>query len=241
MDRIRFSGYLTRITLIQRCGLKPPSSAQRTILIGDIHGCAWELEQLLKKLEVGDDDRLVSVGDLICKGPESTAVLDWALATPRLTCVLGNHEARFVRYRNEGIENLEKPYDSSVIRQMGSSFDKYIEFIKTWPLYVDEPDFLAVHAGINPRLKSLAQQDIETLTTVRRLAGATRPWYEDYRDDKTIVFGHWARRQPIVRPNAVGLDTGCVYGGELTALILPERRLVSIQARHEYYRKAQWT
>jgi hypothetical protein len=54
------------------------------------------------------------------------------------------------------------------------------------------------------------------------------------------VFGHWARPEPVVRPNAIGLDTGCVYGGELTAVILPERRLVSVPARRVYQKKEGW-
>ena len=54
------------------------------------------------------------------------------------------------------------------------------------------------------------------------------------------MFGHWAKPAPIVRRNAIGLDTGCVYGGALTALILPERRLVSVSARRVYQKKEGW-
>ena len=60
------------------------------------------------------------------------------------------------------------------------------------------------------------------------------PWYESYTGETTVVFGHWARPEPVVRENAIGLDTGCVYGGRLTAVILPERNLVSVPAKRAY-------
>ena len=62
----------------------------------------------------------------------------------------------------------------------------------------------------------------------------TPPWFDFYTDDKLVVFGHWAAQEGVVRENAIGLDTGCVYGKKLTALVLPERELVSVKARKQY-------
>jgi hypothetical protein len=78
------------------------------------------------------------------------------------------------------------------------------------------------------------------LTTLRRLKDTDEPWYERYTDSRLVVFGHWAKPAALVRKNAIGLDTGCVYGGALTALILPERRLVSVPARRVYQKKENW-
>ena len=76
---------------------------------------------------------------------------------------------------------------------------------------------------------------------MRRLTDTGQPWYEHYEGQGLAVFGHWPRREgPLLRSNAIGLDTGCVYGGALTALILPERCLVSVAARRIYRNKPSW-
>ena len=170
------------------------SGDRKTLIIGDVHGCATELERLLKVADVSDEDQIISVGDLICKGPDSGCVMEWAMSTPNLRCVLGNH--------GEG--------------------------------------FFVVHAGVDPRVTVFDGQSRRDLTSIRIPEGMSIPWYDDYADDRLAVFGHWARPDPVVRSNAIGLDTGCVYGGSLTALILPERRLVSVPAAQEYQKHAAW-
>jgi len=219
--------------------LAASSENQRTIIIGDVHGCIRELETLLKETRAQPQDRLIAVGDLICKGPENAAVLEWAMATSNLTCVLGNHEARFLKYWRTGAEPTEKAYDPMVVEQWGEKLETFMRFLATWPLFVSESDFSVVHAGLDPGRGGFAAQEESCLLNVRAIGD--QPWYERYREDKLIVFGHWARRDPVLRPNAIGLDTGCVYGGALSALILPERRVVTIPARREYYRKTQWS
>lgn len=210
----------------------------RTIVIGDVHGCLRELRELLAAVEARPEDRLISVGDLICKGPDSRKVLDWAMATPNLECVLGNHELRFLeRWRGEDV--AAKPYDGEVYAQLGEDLDRYMRFIESWPLTIPGPGFMVVHAGFDPR-RPLDEQTPRELTGLRRLKDTGEPWFLRYEDSRLIVFGHWAQRSPIVRSNAVGLDTGCVYGAALTGLLLPERRLLSVRARRAYSVKETW-
>lgn len=178
-------------------------------------------------------DRLISVGDLICKGPDSRGVLEWAMAAKNLQCVVGNHELRFLERWKRGAVPDEKPYDSETVRQLGGRFDRCMRFIAGWPLYLNRKDCLVVHAGFDPS-RLLSRQSARQLANIRRLPGTETPWYEAYERRKLVVFGHWARRKPVLRDNAVGLDTGCVYGGSLSALVLPERRLVSVRARRAY-------
>ncbi len=212
----------------------------RTIIIGDIHGCASELELLLKKVEVSKGDELIAVGDLVRKGPDSGSVLSWAMETPNLSCVLGNHEARLLdRWVAGEIPSPSTP-DEEILRQLGDRYDAAMAFIKSWPLYLERDGFFVVHAGIDPRIPTLAEQSRRDLTTIRVPEGMSIPWYEAYTDNRLAVFGHWAQPVPIIRPNAIGLDTGCVYGGALTALILPEKRLVSVPASQEYQKHAAW-
>lgn len=210
----------------------------RTIVLGDIHGCYDELLDLLRAADARPEDRLISVGDLICKGPDSRGVLDWAMKTKNLECVLGNHELRLLEHWKRGERSHAKPYDAAVYEQLGADLDRYMKFVASWHTTVSGPGFLVVHAGFDPR-EGMEWQTRRTLTGIRKLADGT-PWFDAYRDDTLIVFGHWAQRRPIVRRNAIGLDTGCVYGESLTALILPERRLVSVRARRAYSEKNRW-
>lgn len=210
----------------------------RTIVIGDVHGCMDELMDLLVAVEASPADRLISVGDLLAKGPDSRAVLEWAMRTPNLECVLGNHELRLLRHWKAGTRSEEKAHDAETYRQLGDLYEDAMRHIARWPATLSGPGFTVVHAGFDPR-EELEWQSRLTLATIRTLEDG-RPWYEAYADSRLVVFGHWARREPVVRGNAVGLDTGCVYGGALTALVLPERRLVSVPARRIYARKSSW-
>jgi hypothetical protein len=84
----------------------------------------------------------------------------------------------------------------------------------------------------------LDRQTVEDLTSLRTCGDFGAPWFEQY-EGKTAVFGHWVFTAPHVTKSTIGIDTGCVYGGSLTAVILPERRLVSIPAVKSYSRKEE--
>jgi hypothetical protein len=105
-------------------------------------------------------------------------------------------------------------------------------------LTIDLGSHLVVHAGVRPGV-ALAAQSVEDLTELRTL-GADRtdregvPWYERYDGEQTILFGHWPAPEPRRGPRALGLDTGCVYGFQLTAYVIETGELLSVQARRAY-------
>jgi hypothetical protein len=214
------------------------SASGRTIVFGDVHGCLEELQELLSSLQVTERDALVSVGDLIGKGPDSRGVLEWAMGARNLRGVLGNHELRFLEAWRAGRVPAEKEYDAATVAGLGTLFDAGMDYLSTWPLWLDLGEALVVHGGLRPGVP-LEGHDAATLTTLRTLPDGA-PWFERYDAPKLAVFGHWVHRAPVVRLNAVGLDTGCVYGGMLTALVLPERRLVAVQARRAYVPRKVW-
>lgn len=211
----------------------------RTIVIGDVHGCLEELRDLLRAVEATERDALVSVGDLIGKGPDSRGVLEWAMTAPNLRIVLGNHELRFLEAWRAGRRPAEKAYDAETLRQLGDKFDEYMRFLAGCPMHLDMTEALVVHGGFDPRLGGPERQDAAVVANLRRLEDGA-PWYERYSSPRLVVFGHWVRKEPVVRDNVVGLDTGCVFGGSLTAVVLPERRLVSVPARKAYARRLSW-
>jgi bis(5'-nucleosyl)-tetraphosphatase (symmetrical) len=204
-------------------------SSRRTLIVGDVHGCIDELNDLLAaaRYQAGED-RLFFVGDLILKGPESLAVL-------------GNYEREFLRDSAGDAESGLSPTGILLRKQMGDGFAEWRRWIASWPPYIETEDFILVHAGLCPdRLPAETNSDI--LTNIRTWDGiginlnSTKDpaWYELYERDKLVVFGHWAERGLVVRPNAVGLDTGCVYGRKLSALLLPSRKVVQVDARKVY-------
>ncbi len=213
------------------------TAPKRTIIIGDVHGCFHELKKLLEAVEIRPSDEIISVGDLVRKGPDSAAVLRWAMETPNLRCVLGNHDARLLFRWLEGQKPDRGSADWEMHRQLGDSYNDAMEYIRSWPLYIEMGEFLVVHAGLDPRVSTVRLQSPHDLMTIRVPDGMHIPWYEAYTGDPVVVFGHWARNEPLIRPKTIGLDTSCVYGGHLTALILPERRLISVPAEKVYQRK----
>lgn len=210
-----------------------------TIVVGDVHGCLEELQDLMRQARPGPQDTVILVGDLVSKGPDSAGVVAWARETPGARCVLGNHELRYLEARRQGRRPAEKAYDAATIEQLGNAYESAVDYFETLPLFIETPEWVVLHAGFDPR-RPLRGQSPEVVANIRRLEDGHTPWYELYEAPRLAVFGHWVRRQPLVRPNAVGLDTGCVYGNKLTALILPERRLLSVPARKEYVPRKSW-
>ncbi|MBN1587171.1 MAG: metallophosphoesterase [Candidatus Omnitrophica bacterium] len=206
----------------------------RTIIFGDIHGCYEEWQELLGKVGASDEDTLISVGDLVCKGPYTKKVLDLAMSLPNLKVVMGNHDLSLLkRWQNRQLDSLTTEYQQDAVRDMGAGLDNYMNFIAGWPYYIEHPDYLVVHAGLRPGIP-VHEQCADDLVRLRTVEPEGEPWWEFYTDPKLVVHGHWAAQGLVVRENVIGLDSGCVYGKRLSAVILPERQIVSVPARRAY-------
>jgi diadenosine tetraphosphatase ApaH/serine/threonine PP2A family protein phosphatase len=209
----------------------------RTIVIGDIHGCFDELCDLLKLIDLRTDDRVIAVGDLIAKGPKNAEVLDLFIDDKRFSSVVGNHDRAIrQRLRGEAVPLTKQQRDA--IQQLDNHRAKYSQYLRSLPYIIELPDHLIVHAGIRPGVP-LDEQMASDLTEIRTMgADPTRrkgtAWHEIYRGPKTILFGHWPKKKPKRAPFAIGLDTGCVYGGHLTGYIIESDEFVSVPARDTY-------
>lgn len=197
----------------------------RTIFIGDVHGCYEELILLIGKLKPEKSDRVIFVGDLINKGPRPVDVVDF-VAENRFTSLMGNHEDHYARLHQNHPKYI-------ALRRSLSDFSH--QWILNLPLFLEEKNFIAVHAGFDPRL-SLAKNSRETLLTVRGIdeGGVKIPWYQFYQGTKPVVYGHWAKQGLMRYQNTVGLDSGCVYGGSLSAYILESNEIVQVPAIRTY-------
>ena len=223
---------------------------QRTIVVGDIHGCADELHALVRKSGWSRGERLVFVGDLVAKGPDSQGVIAFAREAGALA-VMGNHDAHVLRLRaiEQGREpddgRKAKPEHRQVLETLTAADWAYLEALPLWlrlgPERAGEPDTVVVHAGVMPGV-AIERQEREHLLTLRSFSPEGEPtkkpkgtpWASLWAGPERIVFGHDAVRGLQEYPYATGLDTGCVYGGALTALVLPERNRISVRAREAY-------
>ncbi len=209
----------------------------RTIVVGDIHGCYDELTELLEKAEVGEDDRVVSVGDLITKGPKSREVLELFMTDPRFSTVMGNHDLA-LRRRWNGEDIDLKPSQKETHKELKGEKEAYLNFLNRVPFIIDLDTHLVVHAGLRPNVE-LYSQTSGDMTRLRTLGGDREsdegtPWYHVYYGDKIVLFGHWPSPEPRRGKKAIGLDTGCVYGSTLTAYIIETDEFVSVKAKRVY-------
>jgi Calcineurin-like phosphoesterase len=209
----------------------------RTVVVGDIHGCYDELLDLLEKVGFAPEDRLVSVGDLVVKGEKNREVLDLFRSDARFSSVLGNHDRAVLRALRGERAGL-KASQEKCAAELGPDAARYADFLGALPLLLDLGSHVVVHAGVRPGV-ALAGQEPDDLVELRTLGPdrASRegvPWYELYDGPQTVLFGHWPASPPRRGPRALGLDTGCVYGYQLTAYVVEEDALVSVPARRAY-------
>lgn len=213
---------------------------KRTLIIGDVHGCYKELKKLLKKVDAKpDEDRIIFIGDLINKGPDSRKV--WELFREmKATCIMGNHEYSFLHLAQGKIHKHSKYFDG-LRKNFGSKFDEFVADVSQFPLWLEDKNLMLVHGGLVPGLHP-EQTNPWHLVSIRTWDGegadlkkeSNPPWFDLYDGDDVVVFGHWAALGGIDRPKVIGLDTGCVYGGSLSCLILPERKIVRVSAQKKY-------
>jgi bis(5'-nucleosyl)-tetraphosphatase (symmetrical) len=218
------------------------------LFVGDIQGCAEDLARLLEHAGFNPGiHRLVPLGDTVNRGPDAPGVLR-LLRELGATPIIGNHERALLTL--DGIDDTPAwaQGPGSAYHQLdkrGLWFDA-VAWMRQWPYIARGPGWIAVHAGLHPRLQPEAT-DPDFLTTVRWCTAqgtlpdkgvgngidaphGFSPWHMFYQGQDRVFFGHWARQGLLLRERLRGLDTGCVYGRQLTGVWWPEDRLVQVDA-----------
>jgi predicted phosphodiesterase len=225
---------------------------RRHIFIGDIHGCYDELIELLAAAAVTADDVVVALGDLTRKGPAPDRCVELWIERG-YAAVLGNNDATMLERAGRWTSRLVSgASDRRILRRAD-----LLDAIRSWPLYLDfeQLGVVAVHAGVLPNSDRFSPELVprEAALELRyiRSTGSWRMvprgeekkgdpfWAEVWNGDRTIVYGHTPQRKPKIDRKAIGIDTGCVYGGKLTAAIFEGRdnwRLIDVPARRQYSR-----
>ena len=207
----------------------------RTIVIGDVHGCYNELKEMILTLETEGEykkgiDKLVFLGDYIDRGDDSRLVIGFIRKlqeeNDNVIALMGNHEDMLLNYLYDDNDDwLWNGYRSTMDSYEGfdNQFKRDVQWIKTLPLYHEDEYCIYVHAGIDP-YKPMEEQDRYNLLWVREPFIYNRKKYH-----KRVVFGHTPTAnlseewKPVrTYANNIDIDTGCVYGGALTALIIDD-------------------
>ncbi len=232
-------------------------------VVGDVHGCSAELRELLTVLGYAPDESpdavwrhpegrvAVFVGDLVDRGPDTPGVLRTVMAmnaAGTAICVPGNHENKLVRAlrgRNvqvthglaESLQQLEaesEEFRSKVTEFLDGLVSHYV---------LDGRRLVVAHAGMREEMQGRASSAVRAFALYGETTGETDEfglpvryaWANDYRGSAAVVYGHTPVPEATWVNGTICLDTGCVFGGKLTALRWPEREVVSVPAHRTYY------
>ncbi len=235
-------------------------------IIGDIHGCHAELAELLRELGYRldtdgikatppDGRRAVFVGDYGDRGPDTPKVLKLVMSMAEAgaaICLPGNHDMKLVRKLKgrdvqithglaETLEQLQAEPEEFRVRAQ--------EFLNALVSHVvlDDGKLVVAHAGMKESYQGRSSGRVREFALFGETTGETDEfglpvrvqWAADYRGNAAVVYGHTPVAEADWLNNTINIDTGCVFGGRLTALRWPERELVSVPASHTYYEPAK--
>jgi serine/threonine protein phosphatase 1 len=208
-------------------------------VIGDIHGCSETLKALLNKLvPFHDDDTIIFIGDYIDRGPDSKGVVDIILDLrkrhKRTITLMGNHELMFMNaLKGVDVEEFLQIGGEETFKSYGIPLDSLQDihtripiehhvFFQELLLYWEDQENIYVHAGLKPGMH-LTQQPMDWLLWARdEFIDLT------YDFGKKVIYGHTPFDKPKTDVNKIGIDTGAVYDGSLTCLVLPDMEFISI-------------
>jgi len=233
------------------------------VVYGDIHGCLDEFKKLRKKVDLQSGDLEISVGDFLNKGPYSLDTLHYLLDN-NIQAIMGNNEAKIIklyrRYLKEGEQYLEtiRAHEKDTISKITENELKYLDSL---PYFLKISNLTVVHGGLMPdtvldeNLDNSTKKQITLLRYLNRdlapipwddFEGRYKFWSELYEGHEGfVVYGHHPFDEPKIDKFAVGIDTGCVYGGKLTAIKFPVKKsgkvktkkyqLISVDAEKDYW------
>ncbi|MFE2968978.1 polynucleotide kinase-phosphatase [Streptomyces sp. NPDC059340] len=229
-------------------------------IIGDIHGCASELETLLGKLGYADGAHpqgrtAVFVGDLVDRGPDTPGVLRRVMsmvAAGNALCVPGNHENKLGRYL-KGRKVQHSHGLAETIEQLDGESEEFSARVREFVdglvshYVLDGGRLVVCHAGLPEKYHGRTSGRVRSHALYGDTTGETDefglpvryPWAEDYRGRAAVVYGHTPVPTATWLNNTICLDTGAVFGGKLTALRWPERELVDVPAERVWYEPAK--
>ncbi len=233
-------------------------------IIGDVHGCYKELKELFQKLgykwknniPIHPDGRIpFFVGDITDRGPYSIKTIELVynlvIVHKKGKYVPGNHCNKLYRFllgnpvqQKHGLETTVAEYEALSPTEQRKIRNQFIKLYEQAPLYeiVEEANAVVAHAGIKQSYFGRYDKKVETFVLYGDITGKTderglperRDWAAHYSGDQWIVYGHTPVKEPRFKNKTVNIDTGCVFGGSLTAFRLPDEKILSVPSKQPY-------
>lgn len=209
----------------------------KKFVIGDVHGNYEELMDLLDKINPNlRQDKLIYLGDYIDRGPQSYKVIRFLIdlqnkyGKEHVVLLRGNHEDMAIENIEHGRIDCFNGYDITFMDfiKNNDSIENYYEFFKGLPLYYEDESFIYVHGGIKPGIAMEKQDDYDLLWIREEFFESSLTFI------KPVIFGHTptiniiGTFSPFIKKDIIGIDTGIVYGGRLTALEIHDGKIVNI-------------
>ncbi len=229
-------------------------------IVGDVHGCYQELLSLVQKLGYSIDENLIAshpegrtlgfVGDLVDRGPENIKVLEFVMANVAAKlafCVPGNHDAKLLKHLlgkkvtlNHGLEETVAQIDPEP-EEFRSRLKTFLDSLVSHYVF-DHGKLVVAHAGLREEMQGRGSGKVRQFCMYGETTGETDEfglperidWAFQYRGKALVVYGHTPFREPRWLNHTVNIDTGCTFGGMLTALRYPELETVSVPALQQY-------
>ncbi len=231
-------------------------------IIGDVHGCRAELERLLEELGYDltearhpEGRKIVFLGDLVDRGPDIPGVLRIAMkmvASGAALCVPGNHEIKLMRkLRGKDVQVTHGLAESlaQLEREPAEFRGHVMDFIDGLVSHyvLDGGRLVVAHAGMKESMQGRGSGQVRSFALYGETTGESDAfglpvrydWASDYRGRATVVYGHTPVPEPEWLNGTINIDTGCVFGGRLTALRYPEKELVSVAAERVWCQHAK--
>ncbi|XP_039253768.2 bis(5'-nucleosyl)-tetraphosphatase PrpE [asymmetrical]-like [Styela clava] len=253
---------LSTATSAQKLGQLEPAVKHRTLsyldfkgrdlfIVGDVHGCFDEAMELIDIVKKKNNKKFVTifVGDMVNKGPKNIEMLDFIMKNKDIHCIRGNHEQAVLRsalkYRSGEKESNPKWANSWAKHLSNGQF----EFLRNLPYTISIPilNIIIVHGGLHPHYPLNLQDEhnmlhMRSLSWVKddfhgqKLVATSRHegtlWAQCWQGTEHVYFGHDAVKKLQIESNCTGLDTGCLYGGKLTGVLLKIPENITAPLRH---------
>ena len=229
-------------------------------VIGDVHGCCDELEELLPQLGYvrgegavwshPEGRKAIFVGDLVDRGPRIVDTLKTVMAMSRAgsaLCVPGNHDIKLKRKLDGRDVTISHGLDRSLAElerespEFRAEVQKFLDGLVSHYVF-DEGRLVVAHAGMKEEMQGRGSAKVRDFALFGETTGETDEfglpvrynWASEYRGRANVIYGHTPVPEPEWLNRTINIDTGCVFGGQLTALRWPEKELVSVPARQTY-------
>jgi len=212
----------------------------KIIIYGDLHGCLDEFKLLRAKVNPTQDDKEIIIGDILDRGLYSNELLKY-VREHNISSILGNHEYKYLRYKkhfdiyNKTKKEIPIKLDDEQKKIFDNLSSEDFDYLESLPFFIKIDNLTLLHAGItnNINLETAKKKDLEKILWIRTLNEnqkilslyddntTSKLWSEYYDGNQgTIIYGHNVFDKIKIDKYSIGIDTGCIYGNKLTALII---------------------